>query len=146
MILVQACPDEDCLASTLHGAPHVPDGSDHIQCWTDRDRGLKMKESATSIASAVITIFFTGCVIIAHDVSTNFKQSLASLTGHHWISVSVITIVLFVLFSGLLMSSKSARKTLKADDVGLWSTTLIAVTLIMILGILVVIITHFLTD
>jgi len=105
-----------------------------------------MKESATSIASAVITIFFTGCVIIAHDVSTNFKQSLASLTGHHWISVSVITIVLFVLFSGLLMSSKSARKTLKADDVGLWSTTLIAVTLIMILGILAVIITHFLTD
>jgi hypothetical protein len=58
-----------------------------------------MKESATSIASAVITIFFTGCIIIAHDVSTNFKQSLASLTGHHWISVSVITIVLFVLFS-----------------------------------------------
>ena len=44
------------------------------------------------------------------------------------------------------MSSKSARKTLKADDVGLWSTTLIAVTLIMILGILAVIITHFLTD
>jgi len=105
-----------------------------------------MKESATPIASAVITIFFTGCIIIAHDVSTNFKQSLASLAGHHWISVSVITIVLFVLFSGLLMSSKSARKTLKADDVGLWSTTLIAVTLIMILGILAVIITHFLTD
>lgn len=105
-----------------------------------------MKESETSIASAAITIFFTGCIIIAHDISKDLRQSLASLTGHHWISVSLIAIVLFVLFSGLLMGSKSARKTLRADDIGLWSTTLIVVTLTMILGILAVLIAHYLVD
>ena len=69
-----------------------------------------MKESATSIASAAITIFLTGCIIIAHDVSDDFKQSLVALTGHHWLSVSVIAMVLFVLSSGLLLGSKSAKK------------------------------------
>jgi hypothetical protein len=94
-----------------------------------------MKESGTSIISAVITIFLTGLIIIAHDLSPNFKQSVAALTGHHWTSVSVITVVLFMLFLGLLMGSKSTRKILKAENVRLWSTNLIAVTLIMLLGI-----------
>ena len=105
-----------------------------------RGRRLEMKESATFIASAAITIFLTGCIIIAHDVSNDFRQSLVALTGHHWMSVSVIVMVLFALSSGLLLGSKSARKILRAYDVGLWSTALIAVTLIMILGILAVLI------
>ena len=105
-----------------------------------------MKESATSIVSAVITIFLTGCIIIAHDVSKDFRQSLTALTGHHWISVSVIAVILFVLSSGLLLGSKNIRKILRAYDIGLWSTTLIAVTLIMTLGILAVLVAQFLAD
>ena len=105
-----------------------------------------MKETATSIASATITIFLTGCIIIAHDVSTGFRQSLAALTGHHWISVSMIAIILFVLSSGLLLGSKSVRKLLRVYNVRLWSTALIAVTLIMMLGILAVLIDQFLVD
>ena len=45
-----------------------------------------MKESETFIASAAITIFLTGCIIIAHEVSTDFRQSLVAPTGNHWIS------------------------------------------------------------
>lgn len=45
-----------------------------------------MKESASSIIAAVITIFLTGCIIIAHDISKDFRQSLTALTGHHWIT------------------------------------------------------------
>jgi hypothetical protein len=105
-----------------------------------------MKESGTSIISAVITIFLTGLIIIAHDLSPNFKQSVAALTGHHWTSVSVITVVLFMLFLGLLMGSKSTRKILKAENVRLWSTNLIAVTLIMLLGISALLISRFLAD
>lgn len=105
-----------------------------------------MKESATSITSASITIFLTGCIIIAHEVSTDFRQSLVALTGNHWISVSVIAIVLFVLSSGLLMGSKSLRKSLRVYDVRLWSTALMTVTLIMILGTLAELIAHFLAD
>lgn len=105
-----------------------------------------MKESATSIASATITIFLIGCIIIAHDVSTSFKQSLAALTGHHWISVSMIAIILFVLSLVLLLGSENARKSLKVYDARLWSTALVAVTLIMILGILAVLIVRYLAD
>jgi len=105
-----------------------------------------MKESATSIVSAVITIFLTGCIIIAHDLSPDFKQSVAALTGHHWISVSLIAIVFFVLFLGLLMGLKSARKNLRANDLRMWSTALIAVTLIMMLGVFAELIVRFLAE
>lgn len=105
-----------------------------------------MKESATSIASASITIFLTGCIIIAHDLSNDFRQSLAALTGHHWISVSLITIILFVLSMGLLLGSKNARKFLRVYDIRLWSAALIAVTLIMALGIFAELIALFLAD
>ena len=84
-----------------------------------------MKKSATFIASATIAIFLTGCIIIAHDLSPDFKQLLVTLTGHHWTSVSLIVIVLFALFSGLLSSSESVRKSLRVYDVRLWSTVLL---------------------
>jgi len=105
-----------------------------------------MKESATFIAAAVITIFLTGCIIITHDLSADFRQSLAALTGHHWISVSIITIILFILFSGLLLGSKGARKSLRVYDIRLWSTALMVMTLVMILGILAELIARFLTE
>lgn len=111
-----------------------------------QERRPEMKESATSIASAAITIFLTGCIIIAHDISKDFRQSLAALTGHHWITVSVVAIVLFVFTSGLLMGSKSLRKSLRVYNVRLWSTVLMAVTLIMILGTLAELIAQFLAD
>lgn len=105
-----------------------------------------MKESSTSIVSAVVTIFLTGCIIITHDISKDFRLSLTALTGHHWISVSVIAVILFVLSSGLLLNLKNLRKILRSYDIGLWSTALIDVTFIMILVILLVLIAHFLVD
>jgi len=109
-------------------------------------RGLKMNKSATFIASATITIFLTGCIIIAHDLSPDLKQSLATLTGHHWTSVSIITILLFALFSGLLVGLKNARKFLRVGDIRLWSTALMVVTLIMILGIIGQLIARYLVN
>lgn len=105
-----------------------------------------MKKSAIFIASATLAVFLTGCIIIAHDLSPDFKQYLVTLTGHHWTSVSLIIIVLFVLFSGLLLSLKSARKFLRVHDVRLWSTALMVVTLIMILGIFVELVARYLAD
>lgn len=103
-----------------------------------------MKESATSIVSAAISIFLTGCIIIAHDVSKDFRQSLAALTGHHWISISLLEMILFFLSLGFILSSMNIRKILRAYNIGLWSTTLIAVTLIMIMGIFAVLVAQFL--
>ena len=105
-----------------------------------------MKEPATFMASATIAIFLTGCIIIAHDLSTDFKQFLVALTGHHWISVSLIVIILFVLCLELLLISKSARKFLRVYDIRLWSTALMAVTLIMIIGIFAELAARYLAD
>lgn len=105
-----------------------------------------MKESAAYIASAAITIFLTGSIIIAHELSKDFRQLLASLTGNHWISVSLIAVILFVLCLGFLLVLETARKFLRVDNARLWSTALIAVTLIMIIGILAVLSAQFLTD
>ncbi|AKB79503.1 hypothetical protein MSHOH_3020 [Methanosarcina horonobensis HB-1 = JCM 15518] len=58
----------------------------------------------------------------------------------------MITIILFALSSGILLSSKNARKLLKVYDARLWSTALLAVTLVMILGILSELTARFLAD
>lgn len=105
-----------------------------------------MKESATFFASAAITVFLTGCIIIAHDLSPDLRQFLVDLTGHHWISVSLITIILFVLFTGILISSKNARASLRVNNIRLWAAALTAVTLIMILGILAELVARYLAD
>ncbi len=105
-----------------------------------------MKKSATFIASATIAVFLTGCIIIAHDRSADFKQSLVTLTGHHWTSVSLIIIVLFVSSSGLLLGSKSVRRALRVYDVRLWSTALMSVTLLMMLVILAELVARYLSD
>lgn len=98
------------------------------------------------IASATIAVFLTGCIVIAHDLSADFKQFLITLTGHHWISVSVIMIVLFALFSGLFSGSESIRKFMRVYDVRMWSTALLIVTLLMMLGILAELSVRFLAD
>ncbi|MDW5558213.1 hypothetical protein [Methanosarcina sp.] len=105
-----------------------------------------MKKSATFIASATIAVFLTGCIIVIHDISPGFKQLLVSLTGHHWTSVSLIIIVLFALFSGLFSSSESMRKFLRVYNIGLWTTAMLIVTLLMIVGILVELTFRFLAD
>lgn len=105
-----------------------------------------MKESATFLSSATITVFLSGCIIIVHDLSPDLRQFLVELTGHHWISVSLITIILFVLFTGILISSKSARESLGVNNIRLWATALTAVTLIMLIGIFAELVIRYLAD
>lgn len=102
--------------------------------------------SAMFIASAAISVFLTGVIIIAHDISEELRLSLTGLTGHHWTSVSLISPVLFVLVSIILYvlsGSKEARTALKAEDLRAWSIALMAVTLTMMLGSLTVYIYHY---
>jgi hypothetical protein len=56
------------------------------------------KESAAFLLSATATILITGSIITAHVLSPEFKQFLINLTGHHWISVSIIAAILFTLY------------------------------------------------
>ncbi len=102
--------------------------------------------SAAFIASAAISVFLTGLIIIAHDISGELRLSLTGLTGHHWTSVSLVSLALFVLVSIILyvlFGSKEARTALKTDDLRIWSIALIAITLAMMLGSLIVYIYHY---
>jgi len=93
-----------------------------------------MKKSATYLLSAAATILITGGIIVAHDISTEFKQFLIDMTGHHWISESIIAAVIFPLISIFLIFSGKLGTSLKADDLRIWSRGLVAATLIAILG------------
>lgn len=93
-----------------------------------------MKNPATYLLSAAATILITGGIIVAHDLSVEFKQFLIDMTGHHWISVSLIALVIFPLISILLIVSGKLGTSLKADDLRIWSRGLVAATLIAILG------------
>ena len=102
--------------------------------------------SATFITSAAISVFLTGLIIIAHDISGELRQYLTGLTGHHWTSVSLISLALFLLVTMtlyVLSGSKEARTALKADDLRTWSIALMAITLTMVLGSLIVYIYHY---
>ncbi len=104
--------------------------------------------SAIFIASAAITVFLTGTIIIAHDISEELRQFLASLTGHHWTAVSVITAIVFLLISiiiYLITGSEEVRRTLKADSLWNWSWVLTAITLVMALGVMAVYVLHYIS-
>lgn len=56
-------------------------------------------------------------VTIYADLNLQFKDWLASFTGHHWVTKSYLTVIVFVLFYILLSSVKrspSSEDTKKA--------------------------------
>lgn len=97
-----------------------------------------MMKPATFLLSAAATILITSGIIAAHDLSKEFKQFLTDVTGHHWTSVSMIAIVVFLLISILMLGSGKLGTLLKADDLRIWSRGLVAATLLAILGIFIV--------
>lgn len=97
-----------------------------------------MKKPATFLLSAAATILLTGGIIAAHDISKEFKQFLIDMTGHHWVSVSIIAIVVFLLISMIMLSSGKLGTLLKTDDLGIWSRGLVIATLMAILGTFIV--------
>ena len=102
--------------------------------------------SSAFIASAAISVFLTGVIVIAHDISGELRQSLADLTGHHWTSVSAIAAVIFLITSTLiyaLAGSKRLQWAMKADSLWSWSLVLTAITLITALGIMAVYVLHY---
>jgi len=95
-------------------------------------------KTGTFLLSAAVTVLITGGIIAAHDVSKEFKQILIDLTGHHWISVSIIAIVVFLLTSTALLGSVKLSTFLKADNLRIWSRGLVGASLIAILGVTMV--------
>ena len=93
--------------------------------------------AAAFMISAAVTVLLTGLIIIAHEISAQLRQSLADITGHHWISVSLLAVAIFLLTSLLfymLAGSDQTRLALKMNSLRAWSLVLIALTLLYVSG------------
>lgn len=107
---------------------------------------IKKDRIAAFYLAAIITVVVIGSMIIYHEESSDFKEFLISLTGHHWVTKSVFAILMFPILSGLfyyLFSSEKIKKKLKTDDVWLWTLFTVVITIIFIFGTLMIYIFHY---
>jgi len=101
---------------------------------------------AAFFLAAILTIAIIGSLSILHELDPGLKDFLNSLTGSHWVTKGVLTVVLFPLLSAafyFILGSEGARKRLRADRIMQWTTVLVAVTLLFIAGSFLVYILHF---
>ncbi len=65
----------------------------------------KLRSIYSSAWSAILTIIAVTAITIVGDLNTDFKNWLASFTGHHWVTKSwlslIIFIVLFIVFRAI---------------------------------------------
>jgi hypothetical protein len=96
--------------------------------------------------AAVFSILFTGLILIAHDISAPFRQVLVSLTGHHWITVSILSVLVYlvsIVFFAYAVRSERVARLMKADKPFLWSVLLVISIALMTGSILAVYILHY---
>ena len=108
---------------------------------------IQKERIAAFFLSAIITIALIGSMIIIHEESSEFKDFLVSLTGHHWLTKSVIAAILFPILSFVFyfaFGSERIRERLKTGDVWLWSITTVAVTVVFMLGTFITYLLHYL--
>ena len=58
----------------------------------------KLKSIYASAYSTVITIAVVVAVTIGAELSAAFKSWLAGFTGHHWVTKSLLSIIVFAAF------------------------------------------------
>jgi hypothetical protein len=91
--------------------------------------------------AAVFSILLTGCILIAHDISDPFRQVLVGLTGHHWITVSILSALIylvFLVFFAYVVRSERFARLMKADNPFLWSVLLVS-SIVLMTGIILVV-------
>ena len=72
----------------------------------------KLRSIYASAYSAAISIVAVAAITIMAELSPAFKNYLARLTGHHWVTKSWISIILFVLlFYVFRLAGKSAGES-----------------------------------
>ncbi len=78
----------------------------------------KIKSIYASAYSSVITIVGVVVLTVWSELSTPFKDWLASFTGHHWLTKSWASIIVFALFfiifrfNNVVVTPYHARKAL----------------------------------
>ncbi len=87
------------------------------------------------LISAIISISVVGILIIVHEESSALKDFLIALTGHHWLTKSIIAAVLFPLLLIVfyfILGSEANKKRFKSDNLWTWSLILFFVVIFFI--------------
>lgn len=77
----------------------------------------KLKSIYASAYSATITVAVIVVVTIGAELSAAFKTWLAGFTGHHWVTKSLLSLIVFAVFYfvfRMIGKSASAEKTRRA--------------------------------
>ena len=83
---------------------------------------------AISISTCTVIVVVTFLTIIS-ELSSPFKSFLASLTGHHWVTKSVISVVLFFVLYFLLSKVEDNLDVLKEATIVIIVTILGSLTI-----------------
>jgi ABC-type uncharacterized transport system permease subunit len=87
--------------------------------------------------AAAVTIAWVAVVTICSELSSTFKELLASIGGHHWIGKSVLSLVIFGMLYGAFAMLGNDRFSLRDT----W--WLIATVVLSGLAIVIFYVAHF---
>ena len=105
-----------------------------------KERYNPVQVTSVSLATITATIFIVVATIVS-ELSKNFKDFLADLTGHHWVTKGVIALGIFIII--WLLSSLGLND--ESRNVKVWSMTTVAFAIAGILAIFIFYAIHFLT-
>ena len=92
----------------------------------------------SSAIAASVNIIAVTVVTIWAELAPGFKSVLASLTGHHWITKSLMVVVLFPVVLGLVRGLSRGEITDEQTAKSLWALIIITdIGFVVILGFFV---------
>jgi len=102
---------------------------------------------AAYLMAATLTVAVIGAMIIVHEESGPVKDLLDLLTGHHWLTKSVLSVLLFGGASWLLvlvLRHPGARRVTRAENVWGWTVATVVVTIAFTAGSAAIYLLHYL--
>jgi len=91
---------------------------------------LDQTRAASFFWAAILDVILIGTLIIVHEQNSALKVFLNRLTGHHWLTKSAMTVVLFPGLAALLYGAlgRSRSRIPRANRLTFWAAVLTAVT------------------
>lgn len=82
--------------------------------------------------STILTIFLVVILTISGELSKSFKTNLTSITGHHWVTKSIVSLIFFTIVYLIISKTVKDKGDLTRQVIGV--ITAAALGGIIILG------------
>lgn len=81
--------------------------------------------------SSIITFIFLTIITIWAEISEKFKDLLKGMTGHHWITKSILAIALFLILSFLISKQPKKNHDIQKEAIALIITAIAAALILL---------------